>query len=461
MKGRVQLKDGMWYTIINYKDYNGDYKRKWQNTGLKERGNKKEATRMLEERLQEFEVVEKEKLERRKNRVTAREQPLGTAETRFVDYCKKYLEHTQNKYSLYVYQLYCKYYIRVYEEFFKDKAIIDITTEEIEKFYDYMRQKRGVKNNTLKHYAEVLRPTLKHAFKIDRIIPDNPYDYMQPLKVEKTTMSFYNQAELENLFEITKGHRLELAILMAAHYGFRRSELLGLRWQAVDFGHQTVTVNHKVLMLEDGFLLDDKLKSRASHRTLPLFHHLAEKLLKHKSKIAENRDFFGDTYNQKYTDYIFIDEMGELLKPTYVTKAFGKLIKKHLLKHIRFHDLRHSCASLLLANGINMKQIQDWLGHADFATTADRYVHLDFNSKIQSAEVISNAFVKKEEVIEKPQIHIENEIAELENFSARLVNDMEKLGFSSIDDYIRFLERVKKVQGFDAESFEKGSDMAM
>lgn len=82
--------------------------------------------------------------------------------------------------------------------------------------------------------------------------------------------------------------------------------------------------------------------------------------------------------------------MGKLLSPHYLTEAFAMLLKKHGLRQIRYHDLRHSCASLLLANGVPMKQIQEWLGHSDFSTTANIYAHLECNSKRLSAAAMTN-----------------------------------------------------------------------
>ena len=82
--------------------------------------------------------------------------------------------------------------------------------------------------------------------------------------------------------------------------------------------------------------------------------------------------------------------MGTLLSPNYLSAAFPKLLEKNGLRHIRFHDLRHSCASLLLVNGVPMKQIQEWLGHSDFSTTANIYAHLDYSSKLSSAEAMVN-----------------------------------------------------------------------
>ena len=85
-----------------------------------------------------------------------------------------------------------------------------------------------------------------------------------------------------------------------------------------------------------------------------------------------------------------MDAMGNLLMPDYVSNSFKLILRDFGLRPIRFHDLRHSCASLLLANGVPMKQIQEWLGHSDFSTTANIYSHLDYSSKISSAEAMMN-----------------------------------------------------------------------
>lgn len=125
-------------------------------------------------------------------------------------------------------------------------------------------------------------------------------------------------------------------------------------------------------------------------RTLPLVPVFKEKLLKLQEEQMEYRRVCGKCYDKRYTDYICVDEMGALISPHYLTSAFPKLLEKNGLRRIRFHDLRHSCASLLLANGVSMKQIQEWLGHSDFSTTANVYAHLDYNSKLSSADAMVN-----------------------------------------------------------------------
>ena len=94
-------------------------------------------------------------------------------------------------------------------------------------------------------------------------------------------------------------------------------------------------------------------------------------------------------YSKEYTDYVCVDALGKLYDPDFVTGHFGQLLKKHNLKKIRFHDLRHSCASVLLAQGVPMKQIQEWLGHSDMSTTANIYSHLDAVTKADTGAAMS------------------------------------------------------------------------
>ena len=132
-------------------------------------------------------------------------------------------------------------------------------------------------------------------------------------------------------------------------------------------------------------------------------------LLERKKEIEHNQLIYGKSYNKKYLDYVFVDDIGDLINPDFVSNKFRTILSKNNLKHIRFHDLRHSCASLLVASGVQMKNIQEWLGHSNFSTTADIYSHLDFSAKIESANIISSMLSFKEK-----NTSIDNEIEELE-----------------------------------------------
>lgn len=123
-------------------------------------------------------------------------------------------------------------------------------------------------------------------------------------------------------------------------------------------------------------------------RTLPLVGSFAEYFREVKAAQELNKQVCGNCYNYEYDGYVFVDELGERMNPNYLTQQFPAFIQRHGMKKMRFHDLRHSCASLLLANGVPLKQIQDWLGHSDFSTTANIYAHLDYSSKLSSAQAM-------------------------------------------------------------------------
>ena len=147
------------------------------------------------------------------------------------------------------------------------------------------------------------------------------------------------------------------------------------------------TAPPKVNLLVD---IQDKVKAgkSAGYRTLPLVPPFEELLHRLRQEQLVNQKVCGTAYCQKYLDYIYVNAMGELVKPNFITQHFEITLKNNGLKKIRFHDLRHSCASLLYANGVSLKEIQEWLGHSDIGTTSNIYTHLDYSSKVSSANAI-------------------------------------------------------------------------
>lgn len=155
-----------------------------------------------------------------------------------------------------------------------------------------------------------------------------------------------------------------------------------------------MSINHKVTEdIVDGkvrLYTEDKLKTKSSFRTLPLIPPVRILLEEQRARQQRYRKLFKKSYCTDYLDYVCTDEMGKLFRPNYIADHFKLLLKQHVLQHIRFHDLRHSCASLLLSQGIPMKQIQEWPGHSTFAATADIYSHLYF-----TADAITAAFAEE------------------------------------------------------------------
>ena len=235
---------------------------------------------------------------------------------------------------------------------------------------------------------------MKYARKHD-LITSNPMDNVERPKSQRYVGAFYSVSELETLFQAVKGDPCEFPVLMAAFYGLRRSEIMGLRWRAIDFESNLITIDHTVVQcMCDGTTITvekDRTKNQSSCRSMPLVPQHRDLLLRMKVRQEYCRKLCGNCYTE--SEYIFVNDMGAPYQPNYVTQHFKLILRKNHLRNIRFHDLRHTCASLLLKNGVPMKDIQEWLGHSSYNTTANIYAHLDTSSKNTSASKMSNVVI--------------------------------------------------------------------
>ena len=255
-------------------------------------------------------------------------------------------------------------------------------------FYDYLLNylevsKKQVAFNTYvgyKHYVH------------NRI-----YKFFYPKKIKLNRLKPYH---LQDFYQyILSEEKLYLVVLLTAFYGLRRSEVLGLKWSAIDFLNKKIMINHVIIENPENMsqlIKKDQTKNSSSYRTLPLVETIERALVNQAKWQQDNRILLGEDYILKDSEYVFTMEDGGLMKPQYVTHRLSKLIKKNGLKKIRFHDLRHSNASIMLDSGQNMKSIQEWLGHASYSTTANLYTHLTAGVKERAAEALENAFGFKE-----------------------------------------------------------------
>jgi integrase len=166
-------------------------------------------------------------------------------------------------------------------------------------------------------------------------------------------------------------------------YGLRRSELAGLKWSAVDFQNDTLTIRHTVTQYKTR-VAKDETKNKASHRTLPLNQSVKAFLIHLRAQQAQEKLLLGQAYQD--TGYVCRFSDGRAWNVQYISQAFRRHLIKCILPNIRLHDLRHSCASYLLKAGCDFKEIQMWLGHKQISTTLDIYTHLDASSKKEAAK---------------------------------------------------------------------------
>ena len=270
----------------------------------------------------------------------------------------------------------------------------------IQDFYQHELD-RGVTANTVIHYHANIRKCLQYAFQIG-MIRSNPADRVERPRKEKFKSEVYKAEELEQLFTAIQGDPAEFGVIMAAFYGLRRSEIVGLKWDAIDFENKTISIQHTVVSTKvDGVVTDiarDRAKTKSSCRTLPLIPACERMLKKMQKEQALNRKVCGKDYCTDYLDYIYVNPMGRRIRPNFLSQHFPEFLTAHDMKRIRFHDLRHSCASLLYANGVSLTEIQEWLGHSDISTTSNIYTHLDFSSKVSSANAIVSIFPENTKV---------------------------------------------------------------
>ncbi len=414
IKGSLQVSHGTYYVVVNYKDEYGKPKQKWISTELREKGNKTKAKQKMKEFLKSFEINQNLHNEQNSNE-----------DVLFVDFLNNFLVIKKNTIEPVTINMYNKLAENI-SKYFKNMRLKlkDLKPYHIEGFYK-SEYARGLSSNSVLKYHVLIRECLQYAF-INDLVLVNVADKVKRPKVEKFKASFYDIKEIEKLFEVIQDNECKLPIMLTAMYGFRRSEVLGLKWNAIDFANKLISVQHKVLETKiDGkreIYLSDKLKNQTSNRTLPLLLQAEQLLLDKKNEIEKNKVLLGKNYDNRYLDYVCVDNLGRLILPNRLTKNFIKILRKNNLRKIRFHDLRHSCASIMLSNGVPMKQIQEWLGHADFSTTANIYSHLDYSTKLNSANTMTNVFAfsqtqEKEEKTDKTQ-ELEQEIERLKNIIA-------------------------------------------
>ncbi len=388
--GHLAEKNGKWYAVINLYDADGKRKEKWQYLDLEStKGGKREAEYRLHQLLDKY---NSDDLYLQHNMSHAERERSRVANMQVIEYLPEWLESHKSNVSVLTYTGYKTMIESRMVPYFKtlgDLRVKDITGDEINDYYRHIRE-LGLKGTSAQRHHAMLHLAFKSAVK-RRIIPTNPVDQADRPKATQYIGSYYTAAELKELLDKAEGDPIYIVILLAAYFGLRRSEVIGLKWDAVDFENKTVRISHKVIKTDDGIVGMDVMKTKSSYRTLPLIPQVENALLKEKAKQEEMKAIMRRGYSKKYTEYICVDAIGELIKPDYVTNHFKILLRDNNLKQIRFHDLRHSCASLLLAQGVPMKMIQDWLGHSDMGTTANIYSHIDSESKKASAKAIGSA----------------------------------------------------------------------
>ena len=390
MTGTLQIKRGKYYCVLDYRDEKGARKRKWISTGLEEKGNKRKATEMLNKIIVEYEQKETQ---------TKTIEGTSQSDILFTDYMKNWLERKKGKvektsldaYSMAIYKHLIPYFdsLHLTLKKIKPKHIVDYYDT---KFRSGRRDgKGGLSSNSLRLHSGILKNILNQAY-LEELIDRNPAFEIPFPKRESTefTVKFLNEEEANKLLQIFSGHPFQPIIYLTLCYGLRRGEVIGLKWSAIDFKNNKLKINHTITQTSIGIETKDRTKTASSNREYALLPEIKELLLKIKSEQDSYKKLFKKEY--KKTNYVFTWQDGRPYQPIYVSMEFQKMLAKNNFPKMRFHDLRHSCASILYDKNWQLKDIQTWLGHANIETTGNIYTHISKSRKEILAKDLENTF---------------------------------------------------------------------
>ena len=249
---------------------------------------------------------------------------------------------------------------------------------------------RGLSPTTARGARTTLRMILRDAER-DGIVARNVAALARPPRLVRHELRVLTAAETRRLLEGTADDDLGPLFAVAATTGLRQGEILGLRWQDVELTGTapTLTVNRSLARTANGFELAEP-KTARSRRTLDLAPVVVAALRRQRTRQKEARLAAGDLW-QDTRALVFTDQLGRALRGANVTHVFSDSLARVGLPHVRFHDLRHGAASMLLAQGVPLKVVSETLGHSGIAVTADTYAHLDRAQRREAADAIERA----------------------------------------------------------------------
>ncbi len=394
--GSIQVNRGILVMVIN-EGYDAEGKRnRWsRSTGLKEKGNRRKASSMLEELLDELRAKHAEQ------EADSAQCGIEQEETPYYVVVQDWFAYNETQVGANTHDKY-KYAAKHVIDYFKElgTTVQALSSEEIAKYFVF-KQKGDPENKikalgarTLAAHKTVINGSLEYAMTISKAITENPAIVVKAPRKGTRLPSFYSQDQINAVFKKVQNEAIAAVVILTATFGFRRQEVLGLRWTSVDFTRNMITVNHTATKIGKKIVYENRTKSTSSLRTLKIPRHVSEFLRKLYQKQQDMQALQKKGYQDN--DYVCKWDDGRPFRPDYVSQRWRNLLVKYEMPHIRFHDIRHSAASLLLANGFSLKEIQEYLGHADIKST-QIYTHLQLSAKDDIAD-------KLDAVIEIPGI---------------------------------------------------------
>ena len=378
MTGCVALRNDVYYVRLSH--YDRDHKRrdKFVSTGLSGRGAKQKATAMIESLIEKYKFLEKS------------DHP-----TKMADYLLMWKDLRKSEVAETTYDGYHTYIDRHLVPYFKklNLNIQDITAGHIFDYVNYLSNDGGRKDNkiggqsttSIRKIISILRKVFDYAVLYGDIKVNPALQVPMPKKKNNKDerQVFLTAEDAQKMLDAFRDEEIGPIVFVTLYYGLRKSEALGLRWEAVDFENNTISINHTVV--SNGHIVrKDSTKTYSSRRSYQLLPDIKDLLLKLQEKQKEYKERLGSGYHDN--DYIFKNPNGMPYRPDSLTRSFKRALARHGLPDMRYHDLRHSTASILVDKGWDINDIKEWLGHSDISTTANIYAHISHRKKVSLAQ---------------------------------------------------------------------------
>ncbi|EGK10195.1 phage integrase family site-specific recombinase [Desmospora sp. 8437] len=246
----------------------------------------------------------------------------------------------------------------------------------------------GLSPRSVLHHHRILHQALDQAVKW-QVIPMNPAKSVTPPKPQRKQINTLSREQVHQLLSATKNTPYYEQIFFAINTGMRRGEIFGLRWKDVDFANRTISVRQTIQRIKNkGLVFRDTTKTDGSRRSIAVSDSVIHMLNRIKKRQAQEKISCGPLYQDH--DLIFANSDGTPINIDYLSREFGRLIKRMKLPHIRFHDLRHTHATLLLQQGEHPKVVSERLGHSTITITMDTYSHVMPNMQKEAAQKLDN-----------------------------------------------------------------------
>ncbi|WP_043890864.1 tyrosine-type recombinase/integrase [Paenibacillus sp. Aloe-11] len=391
--GSVKLdkKTGTYYFVVDV-GKKGEPRKQKKERGFKKKKDAQDALTDLLNQVNKDEYIEPSKI-------------------KFTDYMLDVwiVEKVQNKHmTRLTADSYISYIHNHIEPFLKNKTFGELTSKDIKGLVNYLKTKKSPQNNkplsdsTVQRIYNVVVTALNYAVK-NELIKNNPAEKVDRPKIAKRKLTIWNIEQIQKFLSSFEYNRHYVAFFLAIHTGMRQGEILGLPWSNVDYQNKIIMVTQT--LEHDGKGIKQGAKTSSGVRPIAVSDEVIEVLQKQHERVLMEKELAGEMYIDN--DLVCCTNIGKPVFPDTLTKMMRRKIKELELPHIRFHDLRHTSASLMLSIGVHPKVVSERLGHSSVVITLDTYSHLLMNMQSDATQGLSSLLSKKEE---SEPVEIEQEL---------------------------------------------------